>query len=409
MTCPEELLLVLNVGSSSLKFALYEPHPGTPREWVRGSIDTSSSIPVVDVFSGRCCRAVLPAMTLECRDVHGHVGAIVEWTRRAFPGSRIAAVGHRIVHGGERTGAARVTPSLLDALERLEPYAPMHQAPGLDVIRRLESVLPLVPQVASFDTALHMTQARRTRLYALPKRYADEGIVKYGFHGLSCTHALSVIEQRLGRDTQRRTVVAHLGSGSSVNGFVGRVSHGSTMGLTPLDGLPMATRCGSLDPGVVFALQRCHGLSTSQVEHVLYHESGLLGLSGLSGDLRVLLASPAAAAQQAVDHLVVRTAREIASMATELGGLDVLVFTGAIGSNAIAIRDRVAERLRWIGIELDAASNASHAATGASLVSSASSPVACWAVAADEERVIADEMHASLRDEREAMAAFEAD
>jgi acetate kinase len=297
----------------------------------------------------------------------------------------VARVGHRIVHGG----SAYTTPTLLDApvmeaLHRLIPLAPMHQPDNLAGVAALSRRLPDALQIGCFDTAFHAGQPRLARLYALPRELSDDGLIAYGFHGLSYQYIAAQLP------AGRRAVVAHLGSGASLCALADGQSQATTMGLSPLDGLPMATRCGAVDPGLILHLIESRGLSAAAVRELLYKNSGLLGVSGLSGDMAVLLESSAPRAREAVDLFVYRVRREIGAMAAVLGGIDTLVFTAGIGENSAQIRARVCEALGWLGVVLDPAANAA----GRSLISATASAVDVHVIATDEEQVIAESVRA---------------
>ena len=312
---------------------------------------------------------------------------LFEWFRGGIlAGHEIGAVGHRIVHGGVRFSAPRlVDAAVLAELEALIPLAPLHQPHNLAAVKAVAKVAPGLPQVACFDTAFHRSQPAVAQEFALPRRYRDEGVRRYGFHGLSFEYVASVLPDYDTHAARGRTVVAHLGSGASLCAMDAARSVATTMGFTPLDGLMMATRCGTLDPGVVLYLRDRHHLSASDVQHLLYHESGLLGVSGLSSDMRELLASSDPRAAEAVDMFVYRVGREIGSMAAALHGVDALVFTGGIGENAAGIRARVCADAAWLGLELDAGANA----TGGPCISTRSSHVSVWVIPTNEEALVA--------------------
>jgi acetate kinase len=322
---------------------------------------------------------------------HGaQLGAAVDWVERHLAPARLAAIGHRVVHGGNaHAGPALVTPALLAELATLAALAPLHQPHNLAAIEAMAHLHPGLPQVACFDTAFHLGNPRVARLYGLPRALADEGMMRYGFHGLSYRHiadALPAFEPR----ARGRVVAAHLGSGASMCAMVDGRSVATSMGFSALDGLPMATRCGSLDPGLVLHLLRAKQMTPDALETMLYRDSGLLGLSGVSGDMRTLLASAEDAAREAVDVFVYRIARELGSLAAAAGGLDVLVFTGGIGEHAPEIRARVCAQAAWLGVRIDAGANAA----GGPRLHAHDSAVAVWALAADEEAVIARETRA---------------
>ena len=326
--------------------------------------------------------------------VEGHgpaqLGAIIAQVESHLAPARLAAIGHRVVHGGNaHAGPALVTPALLAELEALAPLAPLHQPHNVAGMEAMARLHPGLPQVACFDTAFHLGNPRIARLYGLPRALADEGMLRYGFHGLSYTHiaeTLPAIEPR----ARGRVVVAHLGSGASMCAMVGGRSVATSMGFSALDGLPMATRCGALDPGLVLHLLREKRMTPDALEHMLYRDSGLRGLSGISGDMRTLLASGKSAAREAVDVFVYRIARELGSLAAAAGGLDVLVFTGGIGEHAADIRARVCDQAAWLGVRLDADANAA----GGPRLHAPDSAVAVWTLPADEEAVIARETKA---------------
>lgn len=348
-------ILTLNVGSSSVKAAVF-----------RGGADVE--------------RHTLAA---------GTEPALTELVDRVRP----AAVGHRLVHGGPRFAApVRITPAVLTELDALTPFAPLHLPPALEVVRAVERLLPGVPQVACFDTAFHSTLPDVERRFGLPRRFFDEGVKRYGFHGLSYEWVASQLPAISSRAAAGRTVAGHLGSGASLCGMLGGKSVTTTMGFTPLDGLLMATRCGRLDPGVVLYLLRQRGMTAEQVEHLLEHDSGLLGVSGVSGDMRTLLADPSPAAAEAVDLFCHMVAKEIAAAAVALGGLDAVVFTAGIGEHAPEVRRRVCEKLVWLGVELDPAANAGNSRK----LHTPASRVEVFCLPTDEEAVIARHTAAAL-------------
>jgi len=281
---------------------------------------------------------------------------------------------------------------VLRALEALVPLAPLHQPPNLAPIRKLLEARPDLPQVACFDTAFHRSQPVVAQMFGLPKEYYDEGVRRYGFHGLSYQYIARALKDMSPAAAVGRTVVAHIGSGVSMCALAGGRSVATTMGFSALDGCPMGTRTGALDPGVVLYLMRDRGMSIDDVERLLYRESRLLGISGASSDMRELLGSAAPAARLAVDYLVYRLARELGSLAAALGGLDALVFTAGIGENSPAIRQRLCERAAWLGIDLDPVANV----RGGPRVSRESSRVSVWRLPTNEERMIAEQTCAVL-------------
>jgi acetate kinase len=376
---------VLNSGSSSIKFSLHEAHDTSVR--VRGQIEAIHTAPrfVAKDAAGR----VLAEKTWSSGTPLGHEGAldhIVAYLRSTLEGAPLAAVGHRVVHGGlAYDGPVLVNRRVLAQLETLVPLAPLHQPHNLAPIRRLLERAPLVPQVACFDTAFHRTQPEVAQMFGLPRAYHDEGVRRFGFHGLSYEYIASQLPALDPHAARGRTIVLHLGNGASMCALLEGRSIATTMGFTAVDGLLMGTRCGALDPGVVLYLMEAHRLDARAIERLLYQHSGLLGVSGISSDMRTLLASSEPGARLAVDLYVYRICREMGALAAALGGLDALVFTGGVGENAASIRARVCRDAAWLGVELDADANA----VNGTLISAGTSAVKAWRVATDEEGVIA--------------------
>jgi acetate kinase len=355
VTAPAGALLVLNAGSSSLKVALYE-----------SSADGA-------LLAG-------PAGQIDGID------AVSAWLHDHRPAGPPIGVGHRIVHGGmEFAEPVRIDARVLAALERLVPLAPLHQPHSLAAVRAVAETLPGIPQVACFDTAFHRTQPPAARALALPRRYVAEGLHRYGFHGLSYEYVASVLPGLAPGLVTGRVVAAHLGNGASLCALRAGRSVATTMGFSAIDGLVMGTRPGSLDPGVLLYLIDRHGMDARSLERLLYEESGLLGVSEISSDMRILLASGDPRAREAVDLFVYRFGRELGSMAAALGGLDAVVFTGGIGENSAGIRARVCRDAAWLGVALDEAANAA----GAARISTADARASAWIVASDENLVIA--------------------
>jgi acetate kinase len=381
-----DALLVLNAGSSSLKFSVFldgEP----PEPLLRGQIEGLFTRPH---FTARDAAGnPVGERRWEAGTRLGHSGAVeflFGWGRGKLGGHRIAAAGHRVGHGGRKfTRPVVVNPEVLTALEMFVPLAPLHQPHNLGAIHAVAEHAPELPQVACFDTAFHRTQPAVAQALALPRRYADEGVLRYGFHGLSYEYIASVLPDFDARAAAGRTVVAHLGNGASMCAMKDRQSAATTMGFTAVDGLPMGTRSGSLDPGVLLYLMDEHGMDARALEKPLYQESGLLGVSGISSDMRTLLGSTDPRAAEALDLFVYRIGRELGSLAAALGGLDALVFTGGIGENAAAIRARVCRDAAWLGVELDEAANDSRGPR----ISRPGSRVAAWVIPTNEELMIA--------------------
>ncbi len=321
--------------------------------------------------------------------IYNHQAALhdlLNWLRESPDLPPVIAVGHRVVHGADDySDPQRLTPEILEHLEQFVPLAPLHQPHNLAGIRALLKVRPDLPQVACFDTAFHHGQPELAKLYALPRAYRDEGVRRYGFHGLSYEYIAGALAEAMGTPATGRVVVAHLGNGASMCAMRDGRSMASTMGFTAVEGLPMGTRSGSLDPGVLLYLIEQHGMGVRSLTNLLYKQSGLLGLSGFSNDMRDLLASPDPNAKLAVDYFCYRIARELGSLAAALDGLDALVFTGGIGEHAAAVRERVCALSAWLGIDLDPAANA----RDSQRIDRAGSRTAVWVLPTNEELVIA--------------------
>jgi acetate kinase len=316
----------------------------------------------------------------------GAFTALTAWLRQRYGGARVLAVGHRVVHGGARHAApVVVTPEVIEDLRALEPLAPLHQPHNLAAIEAVADRLPDVPQVACFDTSFHRGQSAVAELVPLPREIRDGGVQRYGFHGLSYEYIASVLPEAAPEIARGRVIVAHLGSGASMCALKGGRSVDSSFGFTALDGLCMGTRPGSVDPGVILYLFQNLGLSPDEVETMLYKKSGLLGISGIGNDMRVLLESTEASAKLAVDYFVYRAAKEIGALAAALGGIDGLVFTAGIGENSPEIRVRICQACAWLGVELDAQANARKGPR----ISTTSSRVSAWTLPTNEELMIA--------------------
>ena len=352
-----DAILVLNSGSSSVKFGLFDIS-AEPVLLCKGLLDEHDAAPrfaVTDASGNGLFEKSRPAGD---EDGDGLLIDILDWIEAYLAGGKLLAVGHRVVHGGrEFSGAVEVTAAVIEALAALTPLAPLHQPRCLSPIRSIRSARPGLRQIVCFDTAFHHRLAPPVSRFAIPRRFEELGIRRYGFHGLSFEFIASRLAEISPALAAGRTVVAHLGNGASLCAMRDGKSLDTTMGLTPLDGLMMGTRCGVIDPGVLLYLQQQQGMSSEQVEQLLYQESGLLGVSGLSADMRVLLASDDPAAAEAVDLFTFRVAREVAAMANTLGGLECLVFTGGIGEHSKEIRRQVCDRLQWLGVNLDASAN----------------------------------------------------
>ena len=374
-------VLVLNAGSSSIKAAL-DTGDGAPLRAQADLRDGQTQLTITAAQESPQSQ-LLPATDGD--RWQQAIAALLDALCGSQAEPPFAAVGHRIVHGGRfYAEPVAITPEVLTRLDSLAPLAPLHQPHGLAGIEAITQRFCSIPQVACFDTAFHRTCPDVARRCALPRSWHDLGIERYGFHGLSYQ---SIVEQLPGvaGSLPRRLVIAHLGAGASMAAVLDGRSIATTMGFTPLDGLVMATRCGSLDPGILLHLADAHGLTATQIGELLARESGLLGVSGISGDMQLLLESDAAEAEEAVELFCYRAVCAVGSLAAALGGLDALVFTAGIGEHAAIVRQRICTGLRWLGLELDEEANARH---GPRLSSSASG-VAAWVIATDEAAVIA--------------------
>ena len=378
-------VLTLNAGSSSLKFALFNGEQGLSAA-ARGEIEDLDSSPhllVHDAAGTTLLEKHWPDHPANSFATVLH--AILSFTDTHLGRDRLAAVGHRIVHGGPtHTAPALVTPKLLSELETLIPLDPLHMPHNLVPMHAVATARPGLPQVACFDTAFHHTLPPVARAVAIPRKLTDAGIRRYGFHGLSYEYIAGELKQHAPDLVRGRVIVAHLGAGGSLCALLDGRSIATTMGFSALDGLVMATRCGSLDPGVILYLGR-QGHSFDDIEDILYHRSGLLGVSGLSSDIRRLLASEAADAREAIELFTYRIATQVGSLAVALGGLDGLVFTAGIGQHAPAIRTLVCDRLAWLGVHLDEGANQSNAPC----ISTPDSAIRVRVLATDEEIMIA--------------------
>ncbi|MEO8080755.1 MAG: acetate/propionate family kinase [Caldimonas sp.] len=379
-------LLALNAGSSSVKVGLFDAEAGSARAVGRGAVDLHPRTLVLRLEAGgERSEAAIDAMP---GDQPALLEAMLAALAARFDLGGLRAVGHRVVHGGMRFhGPVRIDDDTLAAIDALTPMAPLHQPESLSMIRALRRLRPQLMQTASFDTAFHATQDDLASRFALPRAMHDEGIRRYGFHGLSYAYIAGALERRQPALAAGRVVVAHLGSGASACAMHGGRSVDTSMGFSTLDGLPMATRPGTLDPGVVLYLIEKRRMSVKEVEDLLYHRSGLLGVSGISADMRTLESDGGTAARQALDLFALRTAGEISRLTCTVGGLDAIVFTAGIGEHDAAMRAAICGRLGWLGVEIDAAANARHA----ELMQAPSSRVAVLVIPTDEEQVIADE------------------
>ncbi|HEX6111726.1 MAG TPA: acetate/propionate family kinase [Geminicoccaceae bacterium] len=399
-----DAVLTINAGSSSLKFSVFRiGEDDGPSLSAKGQVEGIGTSPRL-VAEDAAGRVLIERRWPDDRG-SGHTEffrVVGSWLREQFSDATLLGVGHRVVHGGvDYAAPVRLEPAVLAKLEALCPLAPLHQPHNLAGIRAVAAVQPDLPQVACFDTAFHRGHPEVADWFALPRRFYDAGIRRYGFHGLSYEYIASVLPEVAPEIANGRVVVAHLGSGASMCAMTAGRSIDSTMGFTALDGLPMGTRCGALDPGVVLHLIRAYGMDADAVERMLYHECGLKGVSGISNDMRTLLASDDPRARRAIDLFVWRICRELGALAGAQGGLDGLVFTAGIGERSAEIRERVCERAAWLGIELDHAANRA----GGPRISADGSRVAVYAIPTDEEQMIARHTLAVLRGAQTAGAA----
>lgn len=378
---------VLNAGSSSIKFAIFE-RAASARLLIRGQVEGIGAKPRAQVLSG-------DGELLEERDFplcgFDHEDAtreIIQIRRRWAEDQQIVAVGHRVVHGGDLySEPVVVSEEVLERLKSLIPLAPLHQPHNLAPINAIRALRPEMTQVACFDTAFHRHQPHLARAFALPRQYDQDGIRRYGFHGISYEYLTARLREIAPDIANRRIVLAHLGNGASLCAVCEGRSIASTMGFTAVDGLMMGTRCGALDPGVLVHLMDRYGLDARALEDLIYRKSGLLGVSGISSDMRTLRQSTEPAAKEATALFVYRIVREIGSLAAALGGLDAIVFSGGIGEHDASTRAEIAEGCDWLGLKLDATANE----LGATMISTSESRVRAYVIPTNEEKMIADQ------------------
>jgi acetate kinase len=377
-------ILVINAGSSSLKFSVFETTaPGALLLRVHGQVESvngESRLSVSDANGNALANERVK------RGGDEAIRAIQHWFAGHAHSQGFAGVGHRIVHGG----ASYSQPVLIDgdviaALQQLVPLAPLHEPQQIAAIRAFRAISPHVPQVACFDTAFHSSQPAIARAFALPREYSARGLRRYGFHGLSYEYIVSALPTEAPECVGRKLIVAHLGNGASLCAIRDGRSMATTMGLTALDGLMMGTRCGALDPGVILYLLQHEHLGAGEIERLLYERSGLLGVSGMSADMRELLASDRPEAAEAIELFTYRISREIGSLAAALGGLDALIFTGGIGEHAPPIRARVCAQAAWLGVTLDGSANE----RSERRISGSDGRVSAWVIPTDENLMVA--------------------
>ncbi len=385
----DDFLLVLNAGSSSIKFTVFSIDQSAPQVVIKGQVESIGNNPFFIARDNG--QKVIAEFFLEgdLVDHHQALNDMLDWLETHLPNGKIIAVGHRVVHGGPNiTEPVLIDDPLMETLESLIPLVPLHQPHNLAGIKAIAKTRPSIPQVACFDTSFHTSCTDVVVRFGLPEKLFQEGIRRYGFHGLSYEYIARVMRTETPEIADKKVIIAHLGNGCSMCAMDGGKSVDTTMSFSALDGLLMGTRCGSLDPGVLLYLMREKKMDVDQLEKLLYKESGLLGISGISNDMRELMASAESQAQIAVDFFVYRIRRELGSLVAALGGLDALVFTAGIGENSAEIRRRVCEDAKWLGIELDDHINETNRHELACL-SLPESSVSVLVMPTDEEQMIA--------------------
>src|SRR5262245_35343850 len=383
----DDYALVLNAGSSSLKFCVFHRPPGEPwLQGARGQIEGIGTSPRLSAKDADGQKLVDERVDSSVKNGSDAINNLAVWLRSKYGPARILGIGHRVVHGGPNfTSPTVVNREILDELFKLVPLAPLHQPHNLAAIEAVFERLPTVPQVAVFDTSFHRGHAPVATLVPIPRDRRQSGVERYGFHGISYEYIASILPSVAPEIARARVIMAHLGSGASLCALRDGKSVDTSMSFTAVDGLCMGTRPGAIDPGVILYLFQNQGLSVKQVEDVLYKKSGLLGISGISNDMRDLLGRKEPDARLAVDYFVWRAAKEIGALAAVLGGVDALVFTAGIGENSAEIRQRISEASAWLGIELDQEANAS----GGPRISKPQSKVSAWVIPTNEELMIA--------------------
>ncbi|WP_454918717.1 acetate/propionate family kinase [Xanthobacter sediminis] len=381
--------LTLNAGSSSLKFSLYDISEGSvePTLMAVGQVDSIGGKPKLKATLAPSTPAITRELAgAEASDHNTALATALGVLRGQYPEARACVVGHRVVHGGPRFAEpVVVTEPVMEEMRALSPFAPIHQPHNLAGIEAAQAAFPEALQVACFDTAFHRAHPKVNDVFALPREYYDKGVRRYGFHGLSYEYITGELKRVAPLLHDGRVVVAHLGNGASMCGILGGRSVASTMGFTALDGLPMGTRCGQIDPGVIFYMVQQEGKTIDEVRDIFYYKSGLLGMSGLSNDMRTLEAADTPEAHEAIDYFVFRIRRELGGLVAALGGLDALVFCGGIGENSRKIRRRICEGMAWIGLEIDHDQND----VSARVISTEFSRARIMVIPTNEELVIA--------------------
>ena len=389
----QQSILTINAGSSSVKFALFElAEHINEKAAISGQIDGIGTAHVRLVAKDNTGTRIVDQALPAGADHATSFDQLLHWFSSSAKGGKIVAVGHRVVHGGDRYSH----PVVLSAadLEQLAQYsrlAPLHQPHNLNGIYAIEKVLADVPQIACFDTAFHRTQSEIAQMYGLPRKYSEEGAKRYGFHGISYEYIASVLPQHC-KKADGRVIVCHLGNGASMTAMVGRKCVATTLGFSTLDGLIMGTRCGPIDPGLILHIMESKGFGVKEMTNLLYKESGLLGVSGISQDMRTLVASDKPEAKEAIELFCYRIVRELGSLAAAAGGLDAIVFTGGIGEHNPGLRSNICKQASWQGISLNEEANKS----GEHRISAADSAVDVFVIPTNEEWMIARHTQALL-------------
>ncbi len=354
-----DVILAINSGSSSVKFSIYSCHKNLNLLY-NGEIESMTSAPCFILFDH--AHTQILKNPIATKGIEAGLQAIFKWFEQASDVMTLKAVGHRIVHGGPYFfHPTLVNDDVINKLTSLIPLAPFHQPQHIEIIKLIKTMYPDIPQIACFDTGFHRTQEKLATLFAIPRKLIDEGIIRYGFHGISYEYIASVIIQQIGDLGNQRVIVAHLGNGASICAMHQRKSVATSMGLTALDGLMMGSRCGTIDPGVILYLLEEKKLSVNTVRTLLYQESGLLGISGISNDMRELQLSTAPNAIEAIDLFCYIAAKELTALCTSIQGCDAIIFTAGIGEKSALVRKKICEHLQWLGIVLDEQANNHHA------------------------------------------------
>ena len=383
-----DLILILNAGSSSIKFALYPLSQSASTPIISGKIAGIKRAPVFQARDSTGCAispGALAVLNIE-EDQTALTRRLLCWIKEQTKEHTIVAVGHRVVHGGKQfAGPVLLNEKIIGELEKLQSLAPLHQPYNLSVIALVSSLMPDVPQTACFDTSFHRTQPRLAQLFPIPRHFADEGIIRYGFHGLSYDYIASVLPDYLKGRSKDRVIVAHLGNGASMCAMKNRRSVATSMGFTALDGLMMGSRPGSLDAGVILHLIQEQNMKPAEIQDMLYIKSGLLGVSGISNNMQTLLESPHPHAQEAIDLFCYRAAAELGALLPALGGLDAIIFTAGIGEKAPLVRKQICHHLTWLNLRLEEKANAANA----TVISAPNSAIDVLVIPTNEEEVIA--------------------